>query len=398
MRRSFAVLFPLLVLWLSRSKYAVYFNMLTAPNLPDGYFYAGNVSTHCRDLNPSQDPAFKYCEDASFWDLHDTNGKLEERRVVISCDAGRTAWNTVLGPLLNPTPRGSLWTYSPSSGRTTRLTLENFPESHTFHPLGVETYPSHSGNASYMYVVNHAAHKTVIEQFLVSPSSSTAKHIRTLSHLLFVSPNALALTSPTSFYVTNDHVFTRRLPYIGSVIPLLETVFGIPLSFAAHVTVDSDELSENPVLAHSLAAPFIAFANGISISPSGLQVAIASTSIGAVYFYDRNVTTNTLKFTSNVLVPFTPDNINYDHDGNLVVTGHPHFPSLIKTAKNTTKLAPSWVVSISPVVGVEGPPLPTLISTPHSLRVQSSPHQKIILFGHYFRATGKHSPVQPQAW
>ncbi|KIK63132.1 hypothetical protein GYMLUDRAFT_482086 [Collybiopsis luxurians FD-317 M1] len=350
MRRFFTILVPLLGLWIWRGKYLLYYSILTRPDLPDGYYYRGDVSTHCSNLNSSPDPAFKYCEDASFWELHDTDGKLEERRVIVSCDSGRKQWNTVMGPLLNPTPRGSLWTYSPTSGKTTRLTLENYPENHTFHPLGVEIYPSYAGNASYMYVVNHAARKTVIEQFLISPSSSVAKHIRTLSHPLFIAPNALALTSPTSFYVTNDHVFTRRLPFIGSFIPLVETIFGLPLSFAAHVTVDPNEIAEKSVLAHTLAAPFVAFANGVSVSPSGLEVAIASTSTGAIYFYDRNIANNILTFASSVLVPFAPDNINYDHDGNLVVSGHPHFPTLTKLAANKTDVAPSWVVSVSPVL------------------------------------------------
>ncbi|KAJ3760425.1 hypothetical protein EV360DRAFT_68687 [Lentinula raphanica] len=356
MRLLSATLAPLLALFLWRSKYTLYYNMLTKMDLPDGYYFKGDVSSHCRPVNSKPDSSFKYCEDASFWENYDAKGTLEERRLIISCDSGRREWNTVMGPLLNPTPRGSLWVHSPKSGDTTRLTLENFPPEHTFHPLGVEAYPSYSGNASYMYVVNHAANKTVIEQFLLSPSSSIAKHIRTLSHPFFLASNALALTSPTSFYVTNDHVFTKRLPYVGAVVPMVETVFGLPLSFTAHVTVDPDEAaSGNAVLSHKIVAPFVAYSNGIALSPSGDEVAIASTSIGTVYFYSRNTTTNALAFSSSVQLPFPPDNVKYDHDGNLVAAGHPHFPTLLKLLARKVNVSPSWVASISPVKGGVSP-------------------------------------------
>ncbi|KAF8825081.1 hypothetical protein HHX47_DHR7000207 [Lentinula edodes] len=260
--------------------------------------------------------------------LDDADGKLEERRVVVSCDSGRRKWNTVMGPLLDPIPRGSLWIYSPISGETTHLTLENFPAEHTFHPLGVEIYPSYSGNASYMFRHLHP-----------SPNTFAPSRIRSL------------LTSPTSFYVTNDHVFTKRLPYVGAVLPMVETVLGIPLSFAGHVIINPDETDETAVLSHNVVAPFVAFSNGLSISPSGLELAIASTSIGTVYFYSRNTSTNALTFSTSVQLPFPPDNVKYDHDGNLVVSGHPHFPTLLQLVAGKVDIAPSWVVSISRIEG-----------------------------------------------
>jgi hypothetical protein len=333
-----------------KSKYTVYFNVLTdlTANLPDGYYHEGDASTQCSAMKTSPDTAFKYCEDISFWELHGPDGRLEERRVVVSCDAGRRQWNTVMGPLLNPEPRGSLWTYSPTSGQTTRLSLQGFPANHTFHPLGLEAYPSYSANGSYLYVVNHAAHKTVVEHFLLSPTSNVARYIRTIEHPLFLSPNAIALTSPTSFYVTNDHVFTRRLPLVGSVLPLIETFLALPLSFTAHVTLDPIHTAQSPVISHTIVAPFVAISNGIAISPSGLQVAIASSSTGSIHFYSRNTATNALTYTTSVLVPFIPDNLHYDHDGKLISAGHPHIRSLTRAVENKTAVAPSWVVSISP--------------------------------------------------
>ena len=113
-------------LWLWRSKHVLWYNMLTKMDLPDGYYYRGDSSTHCSPLKPDE-PAFKYCEDLSSWELYGADGQVTEHRAIISCDSGRRDWNTVMGPLKNPTPRGSLWTYSPVSGKTVRLVLQDFP-------------------------------------------------------------------------------------------------------------------------------------------------------------------------------------------------------------------------------------------------------------------------------
>ncbi|THV03217.1 hypothetical protein K435DRAFT_748242 [Dendrothele bispora CBS 962.96] len=255
-----------------------------------------------------------------------------------------------MGPLQNPDPHGSLWTYSPTDDKLVRVTLENYPAGHDFHPLGAEVYPSFAGNASNMYVVNHARERTTIEQFVISPSSASAKYVRTLTSPWFIAPNALALTSPDSFYVTNDHVITRRLSYVGHVLPLAETLLTLPLSFAAHVTLDPNPSSETPIVSHNIVAPFIPFSNGVAISPSGAEVAIASTSLSQVYFYDRNSTTNELKYKGMERVPFTADNLNYDESGALIVGGHPHFPTLAGVAAKKRDVAASWVVALAPKV------------------------------------------------
>ncbi|KAK7454649.1 hypothetical protein VKT23_011403 [Stygiomarasmius scandens] len=345
MRFSRALIPALLAAWLYRGRHSFLNSIFTnpIPHLPDAYLYSGDALSSCETLKA---PDLKYCEDITFWDVH--NGDNTEKRLIITCDAGRKEWNTVMGPLQNPEPHGSLWVYSPSEDKHVRIVLDNYPAGHDFHPLGIEVYPSYSGNASNMYVVNHARDRTTIEQFVISPSSPSAKYVRTLTSPWFIAPNALALTSPDSFYVTNDHVMTRRLSYVGHVLPLAETLLTLPLSFAAHVTLDPNPASESPIVSHSIAAPFIPFANGVSISPSGDEVAIASTSLSQIFFYERNATTNELKYKSMEKVPFTTDNVNYDESGALIVGGHPHFPTLASVAAKKADVAPSWVVALTP--------------------------------------------------
>lgn len=290
----------------------------------------------------------KYCEDATFWDHYGKTGTLEDRSIILSCDPGRKSWNTVMGPLLNPDPRGALWLYLPGKGsRPQRMVLSHYPDGHDFHPLGLEVWPSVNGENSNLFVVNHARERTVIEQFLLSPAKPTeAVWIRTLSSKYFVSPNGLAMTSPTSFYVTNDHFMTRRL---SNYLALAETLLSLPFGWVAHVTVtDANSTQEDPIAAHFVASFGVSFANGVALSPDHKQLAVASSVLSEVHFYDRDARTNGLAYSHTVPVPFACDNVMYDDQGDLLVAGHPNFLSLAAVAKNKTDVAPSWVVSISP--------------------------------------------------
>ena len=297
----------------------------------------------------------KSCEDAVFWEKVDGSGAVLDKVMLLSCDPNRKAWNTVMGPLHNPSPRGALWLYNigDASARPKPITLEGYPEAHDFHPLGLDIYPSQPDQPdSNLFVVNHARHNSTIEQFRLSwHAPGRAKWVRTISGPELVSPNALALTSPTSFYLTHDHRFTRRLPgVLGKTLPITESLLGLPLAWATHVTLtDATAMHTDVVASH------IPFPNGVAISPDGAQVAIASTTLGEILFYARDVATQALSLRARVPTPFAPDNIMFDSRGSLIVAGHPHFPSLVAVAANLTgALSPSWVVSITPTLTPPG--------------------------------------------
>lgn len=276
-----------------------------------------------------------------------------------------------MGPLRNPQPRGALWLYIPSlpdnkaritsssvqTNKAHRITMKNYPPNHDFHPLGVELWPSHAGNASNVYVVNHARERTVIEQFLIDPSNPTEiVHIRTISHPYFLSPNALALTSPDSFYVSNDHLMTRRLPVVGHILPVAESLLALPLGYVSHVTLNPHGGSTEPIAKHTFAKLFVPFPNGVAVSASGKEVVIVSTTLSEVYFYERDPATNLLtRLKYTVPVPFCGDNVNYSPSltnkgqEEVIITGHPNFPDLTGVAANNTGAsAGSWVVAIVP--------------------------------------------------
>lgn len=344
--RVFTVLAVLLATFIYRSGRIAKHSIFTLPALPPSYYVNGDVQTHCT-LFQEPDHTLDYCEDMTFWDHLDADGTVAARFVIAGCDPNRKAWNTVMGPLRNPEPRAYLWLLDTVDNSLQRIELDGYPEGHDFHPLGIEVTPSQDGAPSVLYVVNHARVKTTIEHFTISPDAPTqALWQRTLSSPWFVSPNALAITNETSFYVSNDHLMTRRLPSpLAPALPMIESIAGLPLGWLAHVTVNPDG-----TITHELAALGVAFANGVAISPDGATLALSSTSLGQVHFYDRNTATNALKYRETVSLPFFNDNIAFDEEGTLIVTGHPHFPSLIAVAANKTGArAPSWAVSLTPL-------------------------------------------------
>ena len=341
--------------------------------LPRGYIAHGIYDSQCttaRDFTDKPEESLSFCEDETFWELHDATGNVVQRPVIVSCDPGRRAWNTVMGPLRDPNPHGALWLYVPSlpknephiisstieTNKPHRISLKNYPPNHDFHPLGVEIWPSHAGNASNVYVVNHARERTVIEQFIIDPSNPTEiLHVRTISHPYFLSPNALALTSPDSFYVTNDHLVTRRLPIVGHVLPLIESLLALPLAYVSHVTLNPPS-STNAIAKHTFVKLFVPFPNGIAISASGTEVVVAYTTLNEVYFYERDPSTNELtRLKYSVPLPFSVDNINYSPSltnkgqEDVIIAGHPNFPDLAAVAADKPgSSAGSWVVAIVP--------------------------------------------------
>lgn len=254
----------------------------------------------------------------------------------------------------DPNPRGSIWVYEfdkPRHISPRRLHLDGFPETSDFHPLGIDVLPAtKSGEPTHVFIVNHGRNDSTVEQFklvegngVVTPLAYHAQYVRTWKHSAIHSPNAIVPLSPTSFFLTNDHRFTRRLPHpIGKVVPLIETLFIIPGGW-----VDRLDLVEGGEINVTRAISHVPFANGIALSPDGKEVAVISTTEGTVQLYDRDSTTNTLTFRERVYIPHSPDNVSYDErKGSILVAGHPHFPSLAKLVKKEFQTSPSWVIEV----------------------------------------------------
>ncbi|KAK2800156.1 hypothetical protein FQN50_008251 [Emmonsiellopsis sp. PD_5] len=290
---------------------------------------------------------------------------------IISSDAGRSQWNTVMGVFENPDPKGNLFIYDyASTGSLKELEFVDFPETSDFHPLGVNFFRSSPGASSRLFVVNHARTGSRVDIFDLDYKRYQAKYIRSISddNKTIVSPNAVYPTSYTQFYVTNDHLHTSAN---SPVLSMIETLFARPLGWATFV-----DFSDPNELKCTVVAEDIPFANGILVTPTGKEVLIASTSTSAIFVYKRDAQTNLLSKTrETILTHFRTDNLAFDDSldvsdptvfdsegrflRGVIVGGHPSPIVLQLMSRNPDKYsAPSWVAEIRRGTGVDPAPCP----------------------------------------
>ncbi|PWN41727.1 hypothetical protein IE81DRAFT_157565 [Ceraceosorus guamensis] len=434
---------------LARSWYS---RFLIGPSLPDHWVrnltYTPGSLTHPAQAEQRGDPqchklraaradararrgtqSLNFCEDVLFLEGLDHEGDVTPL-LLATCDPGRGEWNTVMGPLKEPQPRGGLWVWDPANpsaepvllSPSLNTTQDPFPDS--FHPLGAAMYPSSSGDEpSTLLVVNHASTHSTIEVFSISihgesgvPRAERIKlsHRGTISDALAThTPNSIAMLSQDSFLVTNDHLFALRPPpreqvvnllqalraphwlallgaavltnpILSQILPRIETFMGLKLGWVARVQMQPSERTSITVTS-ALAAQGIAFANGISVSPKGTTIAVASTTLPGVVLYSPHLDgdgkpdwSRPLEKRGTIHTPQTPDNLSFsssDHLGarslshttqgnservqddpfdasRLVVAGHPHPLRLVGMARTVRssrpKRAGSWVIDILP--------------------------------------------------
>ncbi|KAB5593980.1 Arylesterase domain-containing protein [Ceratobasidium theobromae] len=244
--------------------------------------------------------------------------------------------------MINPDPRGSLWALhytADSSQKPHPLQLLNFPPGADFHPLGIEFIP----DAAKLLVVNHQRHNSTIEVFHLNLDDLQLVHETTLDHPAFVAPNAMAAVSPNTFFVSQDHVFTRRMPWPFKLfLPKLETLLTLPLGKVHRVEFEPTR-GINRV---DTVATGIAFANGVAISPDGSTLAVASTTRAEVLFFAINGS-DVGNWVASVRIPFSVDNIAFAGD-RLLVAGHPYAPAFMALVKRRSNRAPSYVSAITP--------------------------------------------------
>ena len=136
----------------------------------------------CHNLNAAEpDPWHRAAPHNSDWELQSLayceDGKLiEELGVAIfACDPGRHKWNTVLGLLDDPAPRGALWTYEYGSGTAAEpklIEVKGYPDAMPFHPLGFHVQKQ--GGKYRLFLTNHGPTTNTIDILDLQPGTSEA--------------------------------------------------------------------------------------------------------------------------------------------------------------------------------------------------------------------------------
>ncbi|KAI1818286.1 putative paraoxonase [Poronia punctata] len=258
----------------------------------------------------------------------------DEGLALLACDPGREKWNTVMGVFLpDPVSSGNLYVYNYKDTSASddddddtlkKLEFIDFEHEADFHSLGM----TYNETSSTLLVANHRHDSPAIEMFKIDLKAYTATHVRSIQHPLIHGPNSLIWINEHEFYVTNNnHFLARDHPLLSK----LEIYLGIPLGTVVHV----DIAQESPVANVVTRVPF---ANGIELLNSTAAV-VASSSKAKLYFFNIDTTTTTtttsqsppvFKHAFQVSVGFMPDNLSLSKDGGLMISGHPHMPTLVK--------------------------------------------------------------------
>ncbi|WFD28825.1 hypothetical protein MNAN1_003840 [Malassezia nana] len=326
--------------------------------------------------------------------------------MLLSCDPGRFQWNTFMGPLADPTPRGALWVLGDAlSSVPQRVDIVDWPEDCEFHPLGLDVYERAHGEAR-VFVVNQRSSYTTIEvlDLVCDASICHATYVRSIAHPSAThTANSVHAISPHALLVTNTYLIARRAPpraqYVAALATrmprawaaALEPIVRLPWlapmltkldallcgGWVAHVTFDERPTPRENATQYAAGltvrriATGIGFTNGLAVTQDDSALVVASTVYLGTYVYPLRVhdAQGRANWTSpDVLgprvwapTPFLPDNVallsrvpgatwstkDPLQGASVLVAGHPSVAALERMARFGAPPAPSWVVELA---------------------------------------------------
>lgn len=98
----------------------------------------------------------------------------------------------------------------------------------------------------------------------------------------------------------------------------------------------------------------IGFANSLALTADGKTLYASGATSRAIYIYDRDPATNSIKRRDVAFIGTGPDNLDVEDDGRLWIAAHPKLLSLIQHASNPAKGAPSQVIILEPAADGKG--------------------------------------------
>ncbi|KAI8826693.1 uncharacterized protein EV422DRAFT_511105 [Fimicolochytrium jonesii] len=224
----------------------------------------------------------------------------------------------------------------------TKLTIT--PPLPSFHPHGMKILPKVDSTAIRLFVVNHRAQTpynpdslySVVEVLEYDPkvSTTTLKHIKTIEDPLIFTPNNVAPTSATSFYVSNDH--GNRAGAARS----LEEYGQLPLSWISYCDFSTGTVK--------CIKAFEGMRGANGMNTDGKIIYANEATGGDVVAFEQNAD-HTLSVHKRYNLDYIPDNLSYDPDTkNLTPAGHPNAFTFQDYAAGKKSIAPSWVDVIRP--------------------------------------------------
>jgi arylesterase/paraoxonase len=201
-----------------------------------------------------------------------------------------------------------------------------------FHPHGISLWTEPDGR-QFLFVVNHRqkSWEQVIERFAWRNDSLI--HLESIIDAnLMTSPNDVTAVGERSFYVTNDHAYSK-----SGINRTLEDYLQRAISYVNYY----DGASFRKV------ATGIAYANGINRSADLRKLYVAACTGRKVLIYDRNPTNGELTLEQEIDVNTGVDNIELGENGSLWIGSHPQLLKFVAHAADPAKFSPSQVIKLS---------------------------------------------------
>ncbi|KAI5237861.1 serum paraoxonase/arylesterase family protein [Aureobasidium subglaciale] len=206
--------------------------------------------------------------------------------------------------------------------KSIRLSFIGFDQTFVTHGIDVIADPS-AKDTVYIFAVNHQPNpefvasrrehiqksNSRIELFRHVIGTSTAKHIRTISHPRVETPNDIHAISPTEFYVTNDHFYREGL------MRELESVAPVKWSNTQLVSItDLYATSPSEGLEVQTALTGIKNNNGLGHIHESEEVTVVSAERGILYRTFPHAENKTLEVRESIHLDSTLDNPTWYHD------------------------------------------------------------------------------------
>lgn len=200
-----------------------------------------------------------------------------------------------------------------------------------FRPQGMSLYTPRHGTRKLFVVSRPASGPRRVEIFEQTSSGAFAP-IKTVTHPLMTSPNAILGVGARQFYVANDSGATTAYEHFK------EATLRRPLANLLYF--DGQAMR---AVAAGLHTP-----TGLAASYDYRTIYASDTLGDRLQVYARNLLTGGLRRTETISLDSAPDKITSDENGILWVAAHPKLLALMRAFRDPASRAPTQVFRVAP--------------------------------------------------
>ncbi|MCP9767725.1 hypothetical protein EGI22_07355 [Lacihabitans sp. LS3-19] len=179
-----------------------------------------------------------------------------------------------------------------------------------------------------LFVISHTETKQDVFRFEISGDSLL--YLNKYASTDFTSPNDILAIGENQFFVTNDH--DSRIKWKVMMNDFLRIPSGNVVFYDGEKT---------KIVSQKLTYP-----NGIALSKEGKKIYVASTLDKTIEVFEPQAQSHYLKSVESFSTKYSPDNIEINRNGDLIVGCHPKLFAFMSHRKSDKNLSPSAVIEI----------------------------------------------------